>query len=275
MNELPEIAQFVARLHGFDVLTEAQVHAAATSMQIGYYRAGSDVLHIGSENQQLHIVRSGALELRNGEGDLVQRVAEGECFGFPSLMNQAAVRNQSVAIEDSLIYHLDGSVFAALRRDNARFDTFFIRSLSDRLLAHPVIAKLHGAAGREVSQLITRPPVAVDASATIQQAAKKMVEERVSAMLVTEEGRFCGIVTDRDIRTRVVAVGCDGQRSIREIMSIDPVAIDSGALAYEAALMMMQQKIHHLPVLTDGKLVGMVSRSDFMRIETEHPLYLV
>jgi CBS domain-containing protein len=275
MNELPEIAQFVAQLHGFDVLTEAQVHAAATSMQIGYYRAGSDVLHIGSKNQQLHIVRSGALELRNGEGDLVQRVAEGECFGFPSLMNQAAVRNQSVAIEDSLIYHLDGSVFAELRRDNARFDTFFIRSLSDRLLARPVIAKLHGAAGRGVSQLITRPPVAVDASATIQQAAQKMVEERVSAMLVTEEGRFCGIVTDRDIRSRVVAVGCDGERSIRDIMSIDPVAIDSGALAYEAALMMMQQKIHHLPVLTDGKLVGMVSRSDFMRIETEHPLYLV
>ncbi len=275
MNELPEIAQFVAQLHGFDVLTEAQVNAAATSMQIGYYRAGSDVIHIGSENKQLHIVRSGALELRNGEGDLVQRVAEGECFGFPSLMNHAPVRHQSVAIEDALIYHLDGNVFTNLRRDNGQFDTFFIRSLSDRLLARPVLAKLHGAAGREVSQLITRPPVAVDASATIQQAAKKMVEERVSAMLVTEEGRFCGIVTDRDIRSRVVAVGCDGERSIRDIMSIDPVAIDSGALAYEAALKMMQQKIHHLPVLTDGKLVGMVSRSDFMRIETEHPLYLV
>jgi CBS domain-containing protein len=275
MNELPEIARFVAALPGFDVLTGAQTQAAATSMQIGYYRAGTEVLNVGGENNQLHIVRSGALELRNGEGDLVQRVAEGECFGFPSLMNHAPVRHQSVAIEDALIYHLDGDVFTNLRRDNAQFDTFFIRSLSDRLLTRPVATKLHGAAGREVSQLITRLPVTVDASATVQQAALKMVEERVSAMLVTDDGRFCGIVTDRDIRTRVVAVGCDGERSIRTIMSTDPVSIDAGALAYEAALMMMQQKIHHLPVLADGKLVGMVSRSDFMRIETEHPLYLV
>jgi len=275
MNELPEISRFLAALPGFDVLDEAQVHAAATSMQIGYYRAGSNVLKAGSENRQLHIVRSGALELHNGEGDLVQRVAEGECFGFPSLMNRAPVRNQSVAIEDSLIYHLDGSVFAELRRENASFDTFFIRSLSDRLLAQPAPVKLHGAADRGVSQLITRPPVAVDVSATVQQAAAKMVEERVSAMLVADAGRFCGIVTDRDIRTRVVAVGCDGERSIREIMSTDPVSIDAGALAYEAALMMMQEKIHHLPVLDNGELVGMVSRSDFMRIETEHPLYLV
>ena len=275
MNELPEITRFVAALPGFDVLTAAQTHAVATSMQIGYYRAGNDVLHVGSENNQLHIVRSGALELRNGEGDLVQRVAEGECFGFPSLMNHAPVRNQSVAIEDALIYHLDGSVFTKLRRENAQFDTFFIRSLSDRLLAHPVVTKLHGAANREVSQLITRLPVTVDASATVQQAALKMVEERVSAMLVTDGGRFCGIVTDRDIRKRVVALGCDGERSIRTIMSTNPVSIDAGALAYEAALLMMQKKIHHLPVLADGKLVGMVSRSDFMRIETEHPLYLV
>jgi CBS domain-containing protein len=58
-------------------------------------------------------------------------------------------------------------------------------------------------------------------------------------------------------------------------MSGNPISIDSGDLAYEAALTMMQNKIHHLPVTEDGKLIGMVSRSDFMRIETEHPLYLV
>ena len=58
-------------------------------------------------------------------------------------------------------------------------------------------------------------------------------------------------------------------------MSKDPHWIDSDALAYEAALTMMQKQIHHLPVCDDGELVGMVSRSDFMRLETEHPLYLV
>ena len=87
MNELPDVARFVSGLPGFDLLDEAQIKTAARSIQIGYYRAGSVVLQTGRDNKQLHIVRSGALELRNVEGDLVTRVAEGDCFGFPSLMN--------------------------------------------------------------------------------------------------------------------------------------------------------------------------------------------
>jgi len=180
-----------------------------------------------------------------------------------------------VAIEDSLIYHVDGRVFAELRRKNSNFDTYFIRLLSDRLLSRPAPTKLHGAEGRAVSQLITRPPVTIDAAANIQEAARKMVDERVSAILVMDEGGFCGITTDRDFRQRVVARGLSVDTSIRDIMSGDPISIDAGDLAYEAALTMMQNKIHHLPVTENGKLIGMVSRSDFMRIETEHPLYLV
>jgi CBS domain-containing protein len=275
MNELPEIAQFLSGLPGFDALNESQVNVAAASIQVGYYRSGSDVLHIGDENRQLHIVRSGALDLNNAEGELVTRVAEGDCFGFPSLMNATPVRHQSVAIEDSLVYHLDGRVFAKLRSENPRFDTHFIRLLSDRLLTRPAAAKLHGARGQTVGQLIARPPVTIEASATVQESAARMGEERVSSLLIMEDGRFCGIVTDRDIRARVVAVGKAGEGPIRDIMSDNPIWIESEALAYEAALTMMQKQIHHLPVCDQGQLAGMVSRSDFMRIETEHPLYLV
>jgi CBS domain-containing protein len=275
MNELPEITRFLSRLHGFEELDENQLDAAARAIQIGYYKAGSRVLTIGSRNDQLHIVRSGALELRNAEGDLVTRPAEGDVFGFPSLMNAAPLRNQSTAIEDSLIYHLDGEVFSKLRRQNDRFDMYFIRLLSDRLLSRPAPTKLHGAEGRAVSQLITRPPVTIDGAANIQEAARKMVDERVSAILVTCGEKFCGIATDRDLRKRVVARGLPIDTTIREIMSANPISIDADNLAYEAALTMMQNKIHHLPVTRDGQLIGMVSRSDFMRIETEHPLYLV
>ncbi|MGI9223616.1 MAG: DUF294 nucleotidyltransferase-like domain-containing protein [Woeseiaceae bacterium] len=275
MNELPEIARFLSALPGFDALNESQVNAAASSIQIGYYRAGKNVLRIGDDNQQLHIVRSGALELRNSDGDLVTRAAEGDCFGFPSLMNAAPVRHRSVAIEDALIYHIDGQVFSDLRSANAPFDTHFIRMLSDRLLTRPPAAKLHGTGGRAVSQLISRPPVTIAADASIQQAAMAMVEERVSSMLVMDKGQFCGIVTDRDIRSRVVAAGKPGDTPIRDVMSVNPIFIEADALAYEAALVMMQRQIHHLPVCDHGNLAGMVSRSDFMRLETEHPLYLV
>ena len=89
MNELPEITRFLSDLPGFEELEDKQVQAAAKAIQIGYYKAGSNVLSIGDANKQLLIVRSGALELRNAAGDLVTRPAEGDDFGLPSLMNAA------------------------------------------------------------------------------------------------------------------------------------------------------------------------------------------
>ncbi len=275
MNEIPEIQRFLSGLPGFDHLDEEQLYRAARAVSVAYYRRGDDLLEIGVMNEQLHIVRSGAVELRDENDDLVTRLAEGECFGFPSLMNSAPTRNHSIALEDTLVYHLNGDAFAALRRDSAAFDTWFIRALSDRLTTRPTVRSTRGGETRSVRQLVGRRPVTIGAEASIRETARKMVEERVSAMLVVEDGRMAGIVTDRDFRTRVVAEGYAIDRPIAEIMTRDPISLEADAHPYEAALLMMQKVIHHLPITDDGELIGMVARGDFMRLETEHPLYLV
>ena len=94
-------------------------------------------------------------------------------------------------------------------------------------------------------------------------------------MLISDGANVAGIITDRDIRERVVAAGIDGSHPVTEVMTVSPVTLDGDAHAYEAAIVMMQSNIHHLPITSAGKILGMVSRSDFMRLETEHPLYLV
>ncbi len=275
MKEIPEIAQFLRQTPGFDALNAAQADTCARSIEIAYYREGDDILTVGSTNRHLHIIRSGAVELRNEDGEMMTRLAEGDCFGFPSLMNDAPARNHSVAIEDTLIYHLAADTFARVRRDNDEIDTWFIRALSDRLLMQPAAPTFRGVSGESVRTLISRPPVCADIGATIRATAEKMVAERVSAMLITDDEGIRGIVTDRDIRSRVVACGIPAEGPVTDIMTPSPITLDGDAHAFEAALVMMQHRIHHLPITAEGKLIGMVSRSDFMRLETEHPLYLV
>jgi CBS domain-containing protein len=275
MNEIPEIAEFLCGLPGFDKLDDTTLAMCARKIDIGYHRAGADILKIGQENCCLHIVRSGAVELRDEAGEMMTRLAEGDCFGFPSLMNDTRARNHSVALEDTLIYHLAGDAFARARRENVDFDTWFIRALSDRLTMQPQQETFRGVSGETVRSLITRAPVSIGSGATIREAAQKMVAERVSAMLVSDGEGVAGIVTDRDIRERVVAAGYPGDHPVSEVMTKDPISLDGDLHAYEAAMVMMQSNIHHLPVTSEGRLIGMVSRSDFMRIETEHPLYLV
>ncbi len=275
MKEIPEIAEFLKALPGFDALGDGELAACAKGIEIAYYRSGDDILTVGSENRRLHIIRSGAVELRNEDGEMMTRLAEGDCFGFPSLMNDAPARNHSVALEDTLVYHLDGKAFAGARHASGTFDTWFIRALSDRLTMQPQVQTFRGVSGETVRSLVSRPPVSTDLDATIRQVASKMVSERVSAMLISDGDSVRGIVTDRDIRERVVAAGLPGDRPVTEIMTKDPITLEGDAHAYEAAMVMMQSNIHHLPITDDGKLIGMVSRSDFMRLETEHPLYLV
>lgn len=275
MKEIPEITQFLGSLPGFESLDDTQVAACARSIEIAYFRKGDDILVTGSENRHLHIIRSGAVELRDDTGEMIARLAEGDCFGFPSLMNDTPARNHSVAIEDTLVYQLGAGAFADSRHTNDPFDTWFNRALSDRLTIQPAAPTFRGVSGESVRTLITRGPVSIGPDARVRDLAGKMVSERVSAMLIGGDNDIRGIVTDRDIRSRVVAAGLPGTTPVADVMTASPITLDGNAHAYEAAVVMMENNIHHLPITSDGRLIGMVSRSDFMRLETEHPLYLV
>ena len=254
MKEIPEIAQFLRELPGFDSLDDAQVANCAKHIDIAYYRQGDDILRAGSENRRLHIIRSGAVELRGDSGEMMARLAERDCFGFPSLMRQTPARNHSVAMEDTLVYHLDGQAFARARHASVEFDTWFIRALSDRLTMRPQAPTFRGVSGQQVRNLVRRAPVSIGTDATVQETARKMVEERVSAMLISDGSTVAGIITDRDIRERIVAAGIDGSHPVTEVMTVSPVTLDGDAHAYEAAIVMMQSNIHHLPITAGGKI---------------------
>jgi CBS domain-containing protein len=275
MKEIPEISDFLRELPGFDCLDDAGIADCAKNIEIGYYRRGEDIMTIGSDNCCVRIVRSGAVELRNDDEEMLARLAEGDCFGFPSLMNATPARNHSVALEDTLIYNLHGDAFARARRKSDAFDTWFIRALSDRLTMTPSAETFRGITGETVRSMVARGPVSSTSSASIREVAQKMVDERVSAMLIDDGDGIVGIVTDRDIRARVVATGISVDRPVTEIMTASPKSVDADAHAYEAAMLMMEKNIHHLPVTSGNEVLGMVARSDFMRLETEHPLYLV
>lgn len=276
MNELADIADFLAGLPAFDTLGDQALSGAARSIEVAYFRAGTEIIKVGDSNDRLHIVRSGSIELHDDQGDLILRLGQGEFFGFPALMRQRPARKRALAIEDTLIYSLSGEAFQDLRKQSDEFDQYFICALSDRLLSAVQATRFQHELAASVGSLVKRPPVTIHASATIQATAALMVEQRVSSMLIMEEdNQIAGIVTDRDIRSRVVATGYDPSQPVSTIMTKAPIVLEASAHAFEAALTMMQHHIHHLPVVREGSLTGMVSRSDFMRVATEHPLYLV
>jgi CBS domain-containing protein len=133
-----------------------------------------------------------------------------------------------------------------------------------------------GPASVTLSDLRLRPAVSVGPSVSIAECAELMAREQVSCLPVMGEAGLVGILTDRDLRTRVLARHIDPGRPIDEVMTRDPLSVAGDARIEDALVEMMRLGIHHLPVLAeDGRLVGVVSGGDLLRLQVPHPLRLV
>ena len=113
-----------------------------------------------------------------------------------------------------------------------------------------------------VSEIMTNAAVIDTADDTLAEAARKMWKQQTGSLLVTEGDDLVGIITERDI-LKAVATGAPLQEArISEVMTKDVVTVGPGTSLREAAKIMADRWIRHLPVLDGGKLVGIISQRD-------------
>lgn len=115
-----------------------------------------------------------------------------------------------------------------------------------------------------------RGPAIVSPDASVVEAARRMAERNVGAILVLEGDLLHGIFSERDVMTRVVAAGLDPLSTpVRAVMSTALATIDESANVEQAGKLMDENKCRHLPVMREGKVVGVVSMRDLMHIDIE------
>jgi CBS domain-containing protein len=121
--------------------------------------------------------------------------------------------------------------------------------------------------GKNIRDAMTSNPRKVDTTTPVAKAAKLMASEDVGSLPVTEGDRLVGMVTDRDIVTRVVAEGKDAQvATVGEIASKDLVTVDPQQDLDEALKLMAQHQVRRLPVVEeDGRVVGILAQADVAR----------
>ena len=125
---------------------------------------------------------------------------------------------------------------------------------------------------RKMSDIVrNQDPVTLPPSATVKEACRRMRERRVGAVLVTEgDRRLVGIFTGRDAVHRVLAEGKSAARTtLGEVMTRDPNTMPPGNIAIEALRLMEDGRYRHLPIVDDGRVVGVVSRFDFSGLELD------
>ncbi len=118
-----------------------------------------------------------------------------------------------------------------------------------------------------VVEVMTASPVTILADATVAEAASAMRDKEIGSLIVLEGGRPAGIITERDIVTKVAAdVRSAADTRVRDIMSAPLIAVHPHQEVAEAAKIMAARKIRRLPVIKEGKLVGMITENDIIRV---------
>lgn len=282
--EQVEIASFLQEHPPFDSLPEEAINTVAQSVEVTYFRADTDILKFADPIQDLYIVRSGAVETYRRNGKLYNRLDEGGIFGHMGLLMNRRVRFPVKAIEDTLVYCIPVDIFNQFCDEYEEFAEFFgsdeSASLRSAVNSHQGANEL---ASVKISALLARDPIHIPITATVKQAAEVMTEERVSSVLILdddkeeddESGKLVGIITDRDLRKRVLATGISFDTNVTEAMSEDLMVMDHNAYVFEAMLLMLRFNIHHLPIMRKRQAVGVVSLSDIVRHESQSSILFV
>jgi CBS domain-containing protein len=270
---MDEVLAFLREHAPFDGLDEDAVRALAASAEIAYFPAGETIFAQGAEpREHVHVVRAGAVELLDA-GRVLDLLGPGELFGYASMLAELPTGFAARAHEDTLCYLLPGTVTRPLlaRPESLRY---LARGLvaRDRLVRDSATGRLP--AHRPVSSLLRGEALVVDPDTTVAEAARRITETGQTAAVVRLEGRL-GILTDRDLRSGVLAAGLPGSAPVRAVMTDPAYCVPAAMLADEALLEMLHRGVRHLPVeAPDGRLLGLIDDLDLLLAEQRSPFRL-
>ncbi|MGX9460043.1 DUF294 nucleotidyltransferase-like domain-containing protein [Shewanella sp. A14] len=282
--ELLEIQSFISQHAPFDQLPEQAILEVAQSVEISYYRTDSMIINFNDRIHELYMIRSGVVELYRRKGELYNRLDQGQLFGQMGLLTNNKVRFPAKAVKDTLVYSIPEAVFNELCE---HYDDFadFVEVEDSTRLKQAVKGNTDNANAlttSKVKTLLTREPLVIPCNSSIQDVAKIMAEENISAVLINDpnsedkqENSFVGIITEHDLCAKVVASGISVDTPISQVMSTDLVSLDHNAYIFEAMLLMLRNNIDHLPILKNKKPIGLIEVADIIRYESQNSLLFV
>ena len=250
---------------------------------LSFFPRGADILtpEMGVP-KHFHIVQRGKIQARQTGSTTVTEYASltlgpGECFPIGAISARRPSTNAYVAVEDSFCYQITTDEFLHLMQISPvlhLFCTQYIASLLNQSRQQLQTTFAQRAAEQQtmttaLGKLIQKEPVFVTPETPTREALERMSELRLGCMVVVDEQtRPVGVLTQSDLLPRVILAGFDLSRPIGELMTANPHQLPQSASAYDAALEMATHGVRHLLVVdVDGVLKGVVSERDLFSLQ--------
>ncbi len=269
-----QVEDFLNTSAPFDMLDKEQKLELVKQTELIYLTA-DNVGDLQKGKASLFLIQNGQFSVQDSDAPL-RHLSEGDYFGYTNIMEK---RNFSLSISvDSpgLVYCFEASAVTPLFELPA-IRNFFDGLRNNALQNHAISDSNSMWLYKGLEDVINKSPVSVDVETSITAAAQLMTTQKVSSLLVTREDKLIGIITDRDLRSRVVAASLDIHLPVSHIMTPNPAQIMGNRTLFDALALMTERNIHHLPVIDQQTLVplGMVTASDIIRHQRGNVLFII
>ncbi|MBV9363082.1 MAG: CBS domain-containing protein [Solirubrobacterales bacterium] len=276
--EAPEVTRFLHEHPPFDALDASELDRLAAAAELEFHHAGATIFsqQVGPV-EHLRVVRTGAVEIVF-DGRVLDLLGEGECFGHASMLSGLPTGFEARAGEDTLCYRIPAEVAqeSLSRPAGLRFVARSLLDLRSEAAAAAVITERGiDPLLQSVGSLLRGDPVVCRSEMTIRGAAKMMTDGHATSVVVDLGNGSLGILTDRDLRTRVVANGLAGDTPVSAVMSAPAYTCPSDKLGGDVLLDMLDRGVRHFPVVSaTGKILGVVEEIDLVGAQTRSSFYV-
>lgn len=275
---MAEIAQqvrdFLSVSAPFDRLSPTEVEHLVKGAEL-MYLTEECVSELTHNISGLYLIQSGQFSVVDSDKGS-RHLSEGDYFGYPAFLDRTDYSIDIKVDNPGLVYRFSGDAFTLLLEKTSV--SHFFNALQSNSLQHQMLEDSNSMwLYRPLREVVSKAPVSISKDTTIQDAAIKMTEYRVSSLLITEDEKLVGIVTDRDLRSRVVAEALPYTDAVFSVMTNTPASISENKTMFDAMALMSEKNIHHLPVVKVNTQVpiGMVTASDIVRLQRSNVLFII
>lgn len=253
---------FLAGIQPWSTLTPDILRDIAATFQTLHLDAGTDVYRLGERLNGLYIVRTGQIEVTDGDGTHLSTLGPRNTFGERGLMRDGRAATTARTTEPTDLLLLPAGRFVALVEGDAALRAFFSR-------ARPVRAAPRSLVQTPAANLMTAAPATIPPETTVANAARIMRDRHISSLMIVDGGAVRGILTVRDVSGRVVAAGIDPSAPVSAVMTADPVSLPPDAIGSDVLHLMKERGVGHIPIVGADGLAGIVTQTDLVRYQSE------
>jgi len=245
---LSEIARFLAVRPPFDALSPEELGELAAQTQIEFHVAGAAILtEDGGPVTFLRVIHSGAVDIIHGDR-LLDMLGTGDTFGHAAMLTGLPPGFEARAAEDTLCYRIPVSA---------------ARPLLERVKRREIELAPGPPNHRPVTRMLRSPTVRCEPMESIREIARRMTDLGASSAIVDLRGGGFGIVTDRDIRTKIVAAGLPLSAPVSTVMTTPVFTVTPDRLGGDVLFELLERGIRHAPIVSEGgQLIGVIEDAD-------------